>query len=595
MRLTRLWVGIVLWLAASAASWAQEVWVQIEARPTLAEAEERARAYANVFPNVAGFAMSTGWYAIALGPFSAEAAADQLAVLKGERLIPDDSYISDGRRFGRQFWPVGGAVSAPAPVAQPLPDAPAPAAPAPTTTATETVILPAALPDETPAEARRSEAALSAEERKEIQAALQWYGHYQGAIDGAFGAGTRRSMASWQSSVGLEGTGILTTAQRDRLLSGYRAERAAIGLADVSEDEAGIEITLPLALVEFDRYQAPFVHFKERNGSGYRVLLISQAGDRKTLAGLYDLMQRLEVVPLEGERSLSAASFVLTGQNETLQSYTMATLKGGLIKGFTLISPAGDAARAARVLEAMKAGFRPRGDHALDDSLGAPIAVSRDDLVSGLAVRRPILMRSGFFVDASGRVATVAEVVKGCGRITIDGDIEMTVAALDEASGVALLAPATALAPTGVARLKPGASVIGAEVAVAGYSYPGTLSEAVVTFGRLADTRDLSGNDARARLEIRTLDGDVGGPVLDVTGQVIGMLLPSTARDGRILPDDVALAVDAAAIRSVMAAADRAGADGAVAADTVTAAGALAPEDIARMGRDMTVEVSCWE
>lgn len=595
MRVTRLWVGIMLWLAAAAASWAQEVWVQIEARPTLGEAEERARAYANVFPNVAGFAMSTGWYAIALGPFSAEAAADQLAVLKGERLIPDDSYVSDGRRFGRQFWPVGGAVSAPAPVAQPAPDAPAPTTTAPTTTATETVILPAALPDETPTEARRSEAALSAEERKEIQAALQWYGHYQGAIDGAFGAGTRRSMASWQSSLGLEGTGILTTAQRNRLLSGYSAERAAIGLADVSEDEAGIEITLPLALVEFDRYQAPFVRYRERNGSGYRVLLISQAGDQKTLAGLYDLMQTLEVVPLEGERSLGAASFVLTGRNEALHSYTMATLKGGLIKGFTLISPAGDAARAARVLEAMKAGFRPRGDHALDDSLGAPMAVSRDALVAGLAVRRPILMRSGFFVDASGRVATVGEVVKGCGRITIDGDIEMTVAALDEASGVALLAPATALAPTGVARLKPGASVIGAEVAVAGYSYPGTLSEAVVTFGRLADTRDLAGNDARARLAIRTLDGDVGGPVLDVTGQVIGMLLPSAANDGRILPDDVALAVDAAAIRSVMAAADRSGADGAVAADPVTAAGALAPEDIARMGRDMTVEVSCWE
>ncbi len=589
MRVTRLWVGIVLWLAASVASWAQESWVQIEARPTLGEAEERARAYANVFPNVAGFAMSTGWYAIALGPFTPDAAADQLAVLKGERLIPDDSYISDGGRFGRQFWPVGGAVSAPAPVsapdAQPAPDASADAATAP-----EVVILPAALPDETPAEARRSEAALSGDERKEIQAALQWYGHYQGAIDGAFGAGTRRSMAAWQSAVGLEGTGILTTAQRDRLLSGYSAERAAIGLAGVAEDEAGVEITLPMALVDFDRYQAPFVHYKEKDGSGYRVLLISQAGDNRTLAGLYDLMQTLEVVPLEGERSLSAASFVLTGQNDTLHSYTTATLKGGLIKGFTLISPAGDAARAAKVLEAMKASFRPLGDHALDDSLGAPMAVSPGDLVAGLAVRRPLLMRSGFYVDATGRVATVADVVKSCGRITIDGDIEMTVAALDDASGVALLAPATALAPIGVAQLKQGPSAIGAEVAVAGYSYPGTLSEAVVTFGRLADTRDLSGNDARERLEIRTLDGDVGGPVLDVTGQVIGMLLPKAGDDGRILPDNVALAVDAAAIRTAMT-----GADAGIAADSVAAPGAMAAEDIARVGRDMTVQVSCWE
>jgi hypothetical protein len=138
--------------------------------------------------------------------------------------------------------------------------------------------------------------------------------------------------------------------------------------------------------------------------------------------------------------------------------------------------------------------------------------------------------------------------------------------------------------------LKQGPSAIGAEVAVAGYSYPGTLSGAVVTFGRLADTRDLSGNDARERLEIRTLAGDAGGPVLDATGQVIGLLLPKTAAEGRILPEDVALAADAAAIRAAMA-----GIEPTPAAEPVAAAGAMAAEDIARIGREMTVEVSCWE
>ncbi|MEZ5869689.1 MAG: peptidoglycan-binding domain-containing protein [Defluviimonas denitrificans] len=63
--------------------------------------------------------------------------------------------------------------------------------------------LPAVLPDETPAEARRSEALLTGDDRKELQEALQWYGHYAGAIDGAFGPGTRRSMAEWQTAEGL--------------------------------------------------------------------------------------------------------------------------------------------------------------------------------------------------------------------------------------------------------------------------------------------------------------------------------------------------------------------------------------------------------
>jgi hypothetical protein len=585
MRLSRLWVGIALWLAASAASWAQQSWVQIEARPTLSEAEERARAYANVFPNVAAFAMTTGWYAIALGPYSETEAAVQLQLLKGERLIPSDSYLSDGSRFARQFWPVGGATAAAAPAADPLPEASAEG-----TTEPAIAVLPAPLPDETPAEARRSEAALSGDERKELQAALQWYGHYQGAIDGAFGAGTRRSMASWQTAEGLEGTGILTTAQRGRLLSGYESERAAIGLQDVAEDEAGIAITLPLALVEFDRYQAPFVHYKEKEGSGYRVLLISQAGDQKTLSGLYDLMQTLEIVPLTGERTLSASSFVLTGQNETIQSYTSVALKGGFIKGFTLIWPADDAVRAAKVLDAMKASFQPSGDRALDDSLGAPMSVTRGDLVAGLAVRRPLLARSGFYVDGTGRVATAADLVKSCGRITIDGDIEMRVVKRDEVSGVALLAPAMALAPMRVARLRQGPSAVGAEIAVAGYSYADTLTEPVVTFGRLADTKDLSGNEARERLEVAALEGDIGGPVLDSTGQVIGMLLPGNDDDSRILPANVGIAVDAEVIRAAM--------NGTVpeaAAEPAATSGAMAAEDIATLGREMTVRVSCWK
>lgn len=589
MRLAVLCAGFVLWLAGAAV--AQQAWVQIEARPTLAEAEERARAYANLFPNVAGFALDSGWYAIALGPYAREAAAVQMSLLKGEGLIPNDSYLAEPDHFGRQFWPVGGAATAPAPVTEPAPEAALPEMDVP---GTETVLL-APLPDETPEEARMSEAALTPEARKGLQEALQWYGHYAGAIDGAFGAGTRASMAGWQMSVGLEGTGILTTAQRNRLLEEFESERGAIGLTPVTEEETAIEIVLPLSLVEFDRYQPPFAQYREKAGSGYRALLISQPGDQTRLSALYDMMQTLEIVPVEGERQLNRTSFVISGTNSTIGSYTQAELKGGFIKGFTLVWPAGDAARAAKVLAAMRAGFRPFGDHALDDSLGEPMTVSRSDLVAGLAVRRPVVARSGFYADATGRVVTTREVLKNCGRITIDGDVAMTVAAEDAENGIALLAPASALAPIGVARLRDGLTAAGGEIAVAGYSYPGTLTEPVMTFGTLADTKDLEGNSARERLALRALAGDAGGPVLDATGRVIGMLLPKASQDGRVLPDDVSFAADAEAIRVLLDKVATAGTASAAAPGGTPAPGAMAAEDIARVGRDMTVEVSCWE
>lgn len=588
MRFARVLLCLLVALLPLRAAAQGQVWVQIEARPTLAEAEERARAYAGVFPDVAGFAMTTGWYAIALGPYARDEADRQLRVLKGEGLIPSDSYIAFGNRFTRQFWPVGGAAAA---ASQPEPDAAPETAPETGAADPAAAVAPGALlPDETPAEARAAEALLTAEERRELQSALQWDGFYQGAIDGAFGAGTRRSMAAWQGATGYEETGTLTSAQRARLVDHYRAEQAAIGLELLTEDEAGIEVPYPAALVEFDRYEPPFVHFREKDGSGFRLILISEAGDQATLAGLYDLMQTLEIVPVEGARQLGRNSFTIAGEGRDLASHTDVRLSGGLIKGFTLVWKPAEAARAARVVAAMTAGFRPLGDRALDQGLGQPLAVDRADLVSGLEVRHPALSRTGFWLGADGLVVTTAEAVRDCARVTVGDGHEAGVVLDDAASGLAVLKPETPLAPRAHAWISVDPLRTGADVAVPGFPYEDRLDTPVVTFGTVADTRGLDGEAGRARLSLAARPGDAGGAVLDGRGQVVGMVLPQDAGGGRVLPDDVALALDAPALAGVLAAA------GLLPASEATAApsGQLAPEDITLLGRDLAVIVSCW-
>ena len=64
-------------LSGLTASHAQDrVWLQIEAQPRLDTAQERAEAYAGVFPETNGFRLRSGWYAIVLGPYAvAEGAA----------------------------------------------------------------------------------------------------------------------------------------------------------------------------------------------------------------------------------------------------------------------------------------------------------------------------------------------------------------------------------------------------------------------------------------------------------------------------------------------------------------------------------------
>jgi peptidoglycan hydrolase-like protein with peptidoglycan-binding domain len=582
MRYAFLTIVAALFLAAGSAR-AQDAWVQIEALPTLQQAEERARAWGAAFPDVSGFRLSSGWYGIALGPYPAPEAANRLFALRAERLIPADSFIADGGNFTARFWPAGTATlgagqADPAPAAGSAPGDGQSVAAAPQA---------AVLPDETPAEARQSEAALSEEARKELQTALQWFGVYDGAIDGAFGRGTRASMAAWQETRGYEPTGILTAAQRVALTEAWRGELAALGLGRVVENRAGIEIEMPIRLVEFDDYAPPFVRYREKDGSGIEVLLISQQGSQATLDGLYDAMQTLEIVPLTGFRERQGSSFTLTGQNASLHSHTWARLEDGMIKGFTLVYRPQDAARMARVIEIMRETLTSIGP-ALDPTIGATEATASRDLLSGLEVRRPARMRSGLYVDGQGAVLTVAEAVEGCARITLDDRYEATVAATDPASGLALLRPAVPLAPPGVAVLAAASPGIGAKAAVAGYPFGPALPAATLTFGSVEDLRGLDGEAGVLRLQAETEPGEAGGPVLDPAGRVAGVLLPDAAGGARQLPPGVRFAA------SAEVAADFLAAQGISAAPAAAMGGAPAPEDLTEAAMGMTVLVSCW-
>ena len=601
-----VWVAVAVVIGALVSvrgASAQEAYVQIEAQPSLRAAEERVRAYSGVFPDVAGFAMDTGWYAIALGPFPPAEAERQLALLRAERMIPADSYLADTSHFRQQFWPVGARLGAETFPGSDISQGAAPEAIAPPvvldtlpeTTLPETAlpeiaepVLPEPEPEETLQQARAGEAALTSAERQLLQTALQWEGFYNAAIDGAFGPGTRASMAAWQAAAGHDETGVLTTRQRAELLEGYRADLAALGLEAVTDAEAGIEVTMPTALVEFSRYEPPFVHYTEKDGSGVQVILISQQGDASTLAGLYELLQTLEAIPLEGARSLSRNRFTIEGRSAAVQSYTQAELRGGLIKGFILTWTPQNAERMPRVVEAMKASFRGIGDRALDASLGVPSTESGAALMAGLEVRRPKLARSGFYIDAGGTVVTTAEAVQGCSRITLDGGPEASVAFVDAASGVAVLTPAQRLAPPATADFRSAPLRAGSEVAVAGFAYADVLQAPVMTFGSLAETQGLNGEPDLARLALAALPGDAGGPVVDASGAVTGMLLPRAQTDGRVLPADVSFALDGGVLATLLAA------NGFAPAPS-TGSGAMAAEDLTDHSLKMTVLVACWE
>jgi peptidoglycan hydrolase-like protein with peptidoglycan-binding domain len=563
---------LLVWVNSATAQ--ETTYIQIEAQPSLSAAEVRLRAYASQLPDVNGFDLGRGWYGIALGPYPRDDANAVLRSLRAQRLIPSDSYLEEPGRYGQRIWPIGAG--------------PAITTVAPTTVAPlEPVVVPELEPaDETPREARASEALLDRSQREALQIALKWAGYYTAAIDGSFGRGTRSSMGDWQRDNGFEATGILTTMQRAELFRQYNAVLDGMDMQTVRETRAGITIDVPLGAVRFDRYDSPFAHF-EPTGTvdKAQVLLISQPGDRDRLAGLYEIMQTLEIVPLEGPRDRGRDNFTLTGANDSIVSHTEARLVDGAIKGFTLIWPAGDEERRMRILASMQSSFAPIGG-VLD-----PAAIAEDsqsvDLVAGLQIRKPKITASGFFVDREGRVVTTNAAIDSCGRITLNGRYDARVLTTDAASGVAVLQATQPLAPIAIAQFRDGAPRLQSEIAVSGFSFGGVLPSATMTFGRLADLRGLNGEETLTRLEINTLDGDAGGPVLDDSGAVIGLLMPRAA-GGRQLPDDVSFAVNGTTVRAVL---QRAG----VSSQASNSLPRLDPVDLTQKGTDMTVLVSCWE
>ncbi|MGI3163181.1 serine protease [Pseudooceanicola sp. 200-1SW] len=576
-------LGALTPLPATAQATDGQVYVQIEAQPSAAEAQRAIAYYEDFLSDVNGFSLGNGYFAVALGPYSRTDAGEVLRVLRAEGRIPRDSYIAFPSWFAEQIYPPAdgrpaAAPSEPAAGTEAQPEAQAEAQPA----------LPV-LPDESPAEARRSEALLTRAERDQLQIALDWAGVYNGAIDGAFGRGTRGAMAAWQQNNGHEATGILTTAQRAELIGQYNAVLDGLGLAMQADTRAGIRMEMPLGALSFDRYQAPFAFYTPTGDLDAQLILISQEGDQDTLFGLYDILQTLQILPEDGPRERGAQGFTIEGRNANRVTYAEASLEGGAIKGFILAWPAGDEERRTRLLETMRASFeRMPGVLPHDAGAGAEQSV---DLVSGLEIRKPIKGRSGVYVGADGAVLTLMSALEGCGRVTLGTGREdgtpAELAASDAATGLALLRPVTAQAPMGVAELAALSPRIASEVAVAGYSYEGLLGAPSVTWGTLADVRGLGGEEGLLRLDLAALPGDAGGPVFDRSGALIG-LLADPADGARQLPEGVSFAIDAPRLSEMLSAAG-------LAPRSATDSATLTPEALTRQAEELTVLVQCWE
>ena len=530
------------------------VWIQLEAQPDRPSALQSIERYMQDFSNVVGFDIGAGWFGVALGPYQKDTVETVWQDFYNSGLIPRTSFITTGTSYRSQIPLATLVPSQPtkptSPVLLSMPTALIESSNKPNQATNPAMLAPAKVPVEAiassglsdtkqRAQAFEAEQARSLDEKKYLQRALAFVGLYSGAIDGLIGSGTRGAMAQWQVSNGHDDTGVLTTLQHDKLITDYKIPLVGLGFTQITEIQAGISIHIPKAILGTPKYDEPFVRFEANDSTGVKVILISQAGDKARLKALYEVIQTLSIVPKGGVRKLNKSNFTIEAFNSELHTTGFAHLRDGHIKGALLVWPAGDDTRRKRVVEEIFNSFSVLPG-VLKESIIFENGLMPKYLLAGLDIRQPKFIQSGVFLNSTGMILTAAQDFDSCGLIKLDEGITAQVVAQND--HLAILKPLKDISPVSVPKFQSLPLQAPRRISVGGYSYGGQLSMPTLTLGILQDITNLGRNSDIARLEINTLPGDIGGPLYDQSGAVIGVLLPNTKTEDRQLPSNVKFA-----------------------------------------------------
>jgi S1-C subfamily serine protease len=553
-------------------------WIQVESQNNIRDTKSRAQVFARDFPDTRAFQTKTGWYAIVIGPMDEAAATTELDRLKADGKVPTDSFVTNGATYLGQLWPLSAGTDTVIATAD-------------EGTADKTPPEPETgpIPDPDLAATRKLEKSWSRDQKKEFQRYLIWTGDYKSTIDGAYGRGTRAAIKAFQSREGFQDTGYLTEAQTALLKQRFDDAAATLGIADLRNLDAGIEMKYPANLVEFDRLQSPYVRFKPKAGSDVRMMLISQKGGRAELDALYEIMETFDYIPKGGYRVKKRAWFVLSGRDENVVSYTFVRTDSRSVKGFTIIWPPAKNDIMQPFATMMYNSFSPLNDYVLDDTIGEDTTEQDPiDTAEDLTPPKPDHAASGFFINPEGVVITNSANVTGCSRVTInDGTVVFEVLAENTALSLVALRPTVEFTPPSYALFSDVTLKTGVDLGVAGFAFPEVMDIAALNYGTLTDTKGRFGSPAEIRLTAFLEDGDTGGPVLDDRGAVVGMQLAKSGLETDE-PAYVNYALRASEITKMLKAA---GIDFA----NSTSFDTLEDVDLAFMAGDFTVKVACWK
>ncbi len=195
-------------------------------------------------------------------------------------------------------------------------------------------------------------------------------------------------------------------------------------------------------------------------------------------------------------------------------------LKGG-DRRITQLSLAGSRAALGEMLQCQ----RDRVERTRVDVAAAKQAAANKKTVQSEAERN--VSGTGFFVSAQGHVLTNHHVVNGCKTLhaSLVGNtpVEAKVLASDARNDLALLK--TDLKPSSVPPFRPRAK-LGENVYVFGFPLSGLLtSSGNFTIGNITANAGLGDDTSRVQISAPVQPGNSGGPLLDRSGNIVGVVV----------------------------------------------------------------------
>lgn len=197
---------------------------------------------------------------------------------------------------------------------------------------------------------------------------------------------------------------------------------------------------------------------------------------------------------------------------------------------------------------------------------------------------------SGFFVSFAGDVLTNQHVVEGCSRIKVNGRPARRIG-WSQAWDLALL-KLTDSTRTPAAAFAPAPARLNSDVTVVGYPLSGLLGGLNVTRGSISSVAGLRGDENSMQISAPVQSGNSGGPVLSNSGAVVGVVVSKLnvlriAGEIGDIPQNVNFAIRGEVAKLFLS---RNG----VAPQINPSTAVLAPEVLAEQASKFTVFVECF-